>query len=163
VPESNDPVALDALTVDCSSLGSFLVDLPPRARIGMLTEQSGFAGVIAEIRTHQSRFGERAGITAADFDSFQESNDRIAQIDARLPALRKLLEILVETRAKEDHKRQRQVYDFAEAIDRRARTSSDTDLLAKYEKTRAYRSANAIKGAKTRAKRAETTSTPSVT
>ncbi len=64
------------------------------------------------------------------------------------------MEILEETRAKEDDQRQRQVGAFAEAVDRRVKANGDTTLLAKYEKTRSYRSAVAMKGVKTRSKKA---------
>ncbi len=149
---SLEPVALDVLVHDCTALAPFLVDLPPGGRRGMCSEQEGFSEVVGEILTNQAALGDTAGITKADFDSFQESNLRVAMIDARLPALKKLVEKMEETRALEDDKRQRQVNAFADSIERRARTTGDKSLLAKYETTRKYRSAVAMKGVKTRAK-----------
>jgi len=149
------PVPLSALVTDCTDMASFLVDLPPGGRRGMVCEQDGFSDVIAEIEANQDQLGEIAGITKTDFESFQASNQRVAMIDARLPMLKKLVEILEETRAKEDDKRQRQANGFAESVDRRAKTIGDASLLAKYEKTRTYRSAIAMKGVKTRTKKAK--------
>jgi peptidoglycan hydrolase CwlO-like protein len=151
----NEPVAIGALAVDCTALKAFHVDLPPGARRGLRAEQDGFGEVIAEILSNQAEIGDKAGITKNDIDDLALANARIAQIDARLPAVRKLLEILEETRAKLDDQRQRQVSSIARLVDVRAKALSDKTLLAKYEKTRTYRSAIALKGAKTRRKNAE--------
>ncbi|UQA59401.1 hypothetical protein [Polyangium aurulentum] len=150
-----EPVAIGALAVDCTALAEFLVDLPPGARRGLRAEQDGFGDVIAEILSNQAALGDKTGIIKSDIDELALANDRIAQIDARLPAVRKLLEILEETRAKLDDQRQRQVSAIAGAVEGRAKALSDPTLLAKYEKTRTYRSAAAVKGAKTRKKNAE--------
>ncbi|MDI1476794.1 hypothetical protein [Polyangium sp. y55x31] len=155
MPNSLEPVALDTLVHDCTAFAPFLVDLPPRARMGMCSEREGFPEVAAEILTNQPALGDKAGITKADVDSFQESNHRIAMIDARLPALKKLVEMMEETRALEDDKRQRLVHAFADSIERRSKATGDKALLAKYEKTRTYRSAAAMKGVKTRTKNAK--------
>ncbi|MDI1451246.1 hypothetical protein [Polyangium sp. 6x1] len=152
---SVDPVALDTLVHDCTAFAPFLVDLPERARLGMRAEQEGFPEVVTEILTNQAALGDRAGITKTDIDSLQESNQRIAMIDARLPALKKLVEMMEETRALEDDKRQRLVNAFADSIERRAKATGDKSLLAKYETTRKYRSAIAMKGVKTRSKSAK--------
>jgi hypothetical protein len=69
-----------------------------------------------------------------------------------LPALLKAVEVLTETRYLLDDKRQHIVLDAAQAVDRRAK--SNPDLVAKYEKTRAYRSAVAKKAVKTKEKNA---------
>ena len=151
---SLEPVALDALVHDCTMLAPFLVDLPERARLGMRAAQEGFSEVVTEIHTNQPALGDKAGITHSDVQALQESNERIALIDARLPALKKLVEMLEETRAVEDDKRQRLAYAFADSIERRAKATGDKGLLAKYEKTRKYRSAIAMKGVKTRMKSA---------
>lgn len=151
----NEPVAIGALAVDCTTLKAFLVDLPPGARRGLRAEQDGFGDVIAEILSNQVEIGDKAGVTKNDIEELSLANERIAQIDVHLPAVRKLLEILEETRAKIDDQRQRQINAIAGAVEGRAKALSDPTLLAKYEKTRTYRSAVALKGAKTRKKNAE--------
>ncbi|TKD13047.1 hypothetical protein [Polyangium fumosum] len=155
MPNPLEPVALDTLVHDCTAFAPFLVDLPPRARLGMCSEQEGFPEVVSEILTNQALLGDKAGITKSDIEAFQESNHRVGMIDAHLPALKKLVEMMEETRALEDDKRQRQVNAFADSIERRAKTTNDKHLLAKYEKTRTYRSAIAKKGVKTRTKSAK--------
>ncbi|MRG96741.1 hypothetical protein [Polyangium spumosum] len=164
MPNNLEPIALDVLVHDCTALAPFLVDLPEGARRGMRSEQEGFFDVVSEIHTNQAALGDKAGITKADFDAFQESNTRVAMIDAHLPAIKKLVERMEETRALEDDKRQRLAHAFADSVDRRARTMGDKNLLAKYERTRKYRSAIALKAVKTRAKnaaQAEAAETPS--
>jgi hypothetical protein len=155
MPNPVDPVALDALAIDCKPLAPFLVDLPPLARRGMVAEQEGFSDVVAEIIANQAKYGDKAGITKSDMDDFTLANDQIALIDARLPAALKLVEILEETRAKLDDQRQRHVSAIANSVERRAKVRGDNELLAKYEKTRTYRSAIAVKAAKTRSKKAK--------
>ncbi|MRG96367.1 hypothetical protein [Polyangium spumosum] len=155
-----EPLALDTLVFDCTPLESFLVDLARGARRGMLIERENFAEVIAEIMTNQADFGGKAGITQEDFDAFQESGARIALVDAFLPAVRKLCERLEETRAQEEDKRQRQALSFAVSVERRAKNPGNKHLLAKYERTRAYRSATGFKAAKTRARNLKAATIP---
>ncbi|HVK71000.1 MAG TPA: hypothetical protein VM694_41375 [Polyangium sp.] len=160
MPNEQQPIPLDVLVHDCTPLATFLVDLESGDRRGFCTEQEGFSQVVVEIVANQTAFGDIAGITNSDFDAFQQSNHRVAMIDAHLPRLKKLVEMMEETRALEDDKRQRQVNAFADSIERRARTTGEKNLLAKYETTRKYRSAIAMKGVKTRKRKlAEATQT----
>lgn len=154
MPDSFEPVAVGALSVDCSFLASFVVDLPPGARRGLRVEQEGFGDVVNEILANQAKHGEEAGVTKSDHEAFAQANQRIAQIDAFLPAARKLVELLVETRAVPDDQRQRQAFAIAEAVEGRAKIQKSGHLLAKYERTRAYRSAIGLKAVKTRRKNA---------
>jgi hypothetical protein len=163
MPEiSPEPVAVGALAIDCKDLASFIVDLPPGGMRGFLHEQEGFADAIAEILANQPLMGEAVGITKSDIERLTLLNKRVAMIDARLPAVQKLLELLLETRATLDTQRQRQVHAIAGLIEGRARSLGDQSLLAKYEKTRAYRSAVGLKAAKTRRKNAQIESKPPV-
>jgi hypothetical protein len=149
----SDPVkpSIGSLAIDCSSLG-FLVDLPIGGQLGFLTEQPGFPDAVDEIVSNQAIFGAQAGVTQADVDAITTANSQIDQIDAILPAARKIVEMLEETRAKLDDERQRRVFSLAAMIEGRAKVVEDRVLLAKYEKTRAYRSASGVKAAKTRKK-----------
>ena len=67
--------------------------------------------------------------------------------------MEKFLEVMQETRAVLEDKRQRIIYNVASSVDRREKETPG--LQAKYEKTRAYRSAIAKKAVKTRLKNAE--------
>lgn len=155
MPNPNAPQPGE-LVIDVTALKGFLVDLPPGAMQGMRTEQDGWADVVAEIVGNQAEHGDAAGITATDFARFQTLNEQYAQLVAYLPAVEKLVEILQESRANIDNQRQRLASAFAQSAELRAKASGgDTTLLAKYAKTRAYRSAVAEKGARTRRKNAE--------
>jgi len=150
VPQPGDTV------IDVTAIAKYLVDLPEGEMRGMLSEQPGFADVLAEIYANQAAFGEKAGITTVDFNDLQTTSDIIVHIDVYLPVARKLVEILEESRAKHDDHRQRLIYAIADAVDRRAKPREDGDtLLAKYQKTREYRSAIARKGVRTRRRNAQ--------
>lgn len=153
----NDPKQPDVgdLVIDASDLASFVVDLPPGARLGMRSEQPGFDAVMAEILANQPTLGERAGITATNFAALQQGQTRISQIDSRLPAARKMVELLEETRAVEDDRMQRLVSAIAISVTSRSRAFNDDELVARYEKTCAYRSAVANKAARTRQRNLE--------
>lgn len=153
----SDPTVIGSLSIDCTSLASFLVDLPPGGMRGFLSEQPGFSEAIAEILANQPTIGMKAGIQPNEITNLVAQNEKIAEIDAVLPAVEKLLEMLVETRAALDNERQREVYAIAAAVEAKAKGTQGATLRAKYEKTRAYRSAIGIKAAKTRKKKAEAT------
>jgi len=143
------------LTIDVSALADVIVDLPEGETRGMLFEHEGYAEVEAEILANQAEWAEKAGITATDFAEFQSANDVITKLRSYLPAARKLVELLEETYAKYDDKRQRFIYDLASTVERRAKARDDGGtLLAKYQRTRVYRSAIAMKAAKTRRRNA---------
>ena len=148
--------AVGELHIDGSDVEPFAEDLPPGAMIGLLATQEGFKEAAAELVTVHPAFGKAAGITDGDIEELSLINERIARIDELLPAYRKADEILTETRAKLDDKRHRILLNGAKAVDRRA--GQNEELLAKYEKTRAYRSAIAKKGVLTKkAKQAKAT------
>lgn len=147
-------VPMGSLIVDARALAGVVVDLGPGERQGMRTEQRGYPEVVTEIVSNQRTHGEQAGITQTDIERLVELDRRIAQIDQYLPATQKLFELLTETRAASDDERQRLVSAFAQSVEARAKASRNSNLLAKYERTRAYRSAIANKGAKTRQKNA---------
>lgn len=150
----NSKVPMGNLIVDARALADIVIDLEPGERQGMRTEQKGYAEVITEIISNQPTYGEQAGITKTDIERIIELDRRIALIDQYLPAAEKLHELLTETRAASDDERQRLVSAFAHSVETRAKASRGSVLLAKYQKTRSYRSASANKAAKTRRKNA---------
>lgn len=142
--------AIGSLSVDCTAMASFLVDLPRGARARLRTAQPGMALVLAEILANQASIGESAGVTNLDYSTLVTLNDRIDMIDAELPALKKLTELLVETRAHLEDQRQRHIAAIATAVEARAKIQRSPDLLARYERTREYYSAPGVKAWKTR-------------
>lgn len=135
---------------DASECAAYAVDLPPGACQGMCRTRAGYAGAVSELLANQAQSGSKAGIPEQDISDLLQANQQIARIDAFLPAMRKVVEMLEETRAMLDDQRERIVLNAAKAVDRRAK--KDKSLLAKYQATRTYRSEAAKKGAKTKAK-----------
>jgi hypothetical protein len=141
--------------IDASSCGAYVVDLPPGGMSNLLSDHEGIDLVVGEIVANQPTWGDAAGVTAGDFNDLATANARIAEIDVYLPAARKLVELLTETRASQVEAREKVVRSIARSVDVRARKAGNEGLLGKYEKTRAYRSEIALKAAKTRKKAAE--------
>jgi hypothetical protein len=143
------------LAVDATALFNDLVDLAERERQGMRSAQSGYPKAEAEVVANQPVFGERAGITGFVFQQLIHSSEVIEKIDEQLPAVEKLLEILVESRAYHDDRRQRLVSGIAKSVEAQAAALGDSELLAKYQYTREYRSSIANKAARTRRRNLE--------
>jgi hypothetical protein len=141
--------------IDATACLPYAVDLPPGGTAGMLPEQQGIAEAIGEVTANQAAWGPKAGITAEDLATVMNAHAKVEEIDHYLPAARKMVEILEETRAQQVDIRERGLRAIAHIVDGRGRLQGDTELLAKYEKTRAYRSITAMKGVKTRAAKAK--------
>jgi hypothetical protein len=148
IPRSGD------LHIDARPLESFLRDLAEGATQGMRREQEGIADVIQEITANQEKWGPKAGVTPEEVAGIVTMTAQIAQIRAYRPAVAKLLEMLDETEAELDDKRDTLIHTVAGSVDVKALTVGE-ELIAKYEHTRAYRSAAGHKAAKTRKKNAD--------
>lgn len=155
MPKIPNPPPEDVLVIDLSKYKSFLVDLPDGAMRGMRTEQEGWDDVVQEITSNQAVYGEAAGITVADFKQFTDYNAQYDLIVAELPRLKKAVEILTESAANTDDRRQRLAAVFAKSAEDRAQATGNEALRTAYEKTRGYRSAVGDKAAKTRKKNEE--------
>jgi hypothetical protein len=151
------PVSLNDLFLDARHLAPSVRDLPNGARQGMRTAQPGFQAMIKEVVDNQPLYGEKAGITARNFQDLMDALKRVDEFDAILPAARKLLEVLEESRAYDMDQIQRMVHSFAASVEGMASAYKDDELLARYEQTRAYRSAAGIKAARTRLRNQEPT------
>ncbi len=147
IPASGD------LLIDARGMESFLIDLEEGATQGMRREQEGLTDVVQEISANQKGWGVKAGVTADEVAEIVTTTAQIGQIRAYRPAVAKLLEMLDETEAKLDDRRDTLIRIVAESVDAKVKTAGP-DLFAKYEKTRAYRSAVGNKAAKTRKKNA---------
>ncbi len=154
---ANDPrkPLYGELHVDATDLVDDTVDLEERARLGMRRAQPGYDLAEGEVVANHPTLGERAGITTLTVEELVASTMRIARINERLHAARKLVEILEESEAFHDDKRQRLIYGIADSVETQARARGDHELLAKYERTRAYRSAIGKKAARTRQRNQE--------
>lgn len=119
----------------------------------MRREQEGMADVVQEVSSNQKLWGAKAGVSADEAAELVTTTAQIGQIRAYRPAVAKLLEMLDETEAKLDNRRDTLIRIIAESVDAKAK-SVGPELFAKYEKTRTYRSAVGNKAAKTRKKNA---------
>jgi hypothetical protein len=139
------------LLVDARAVDSFIVDMPAEwERRGLLRRRKGFAEVWHELHFNQATLGERAGITARDFQELCTADEQLRQIQALLPYARKLTELLEENAVRLDDRIQRMVHGIAATIDIRAQAMGDHELLGPYERLRRYRSAPQVEGARTR-------------
>jgi hypothetical protein len=118
-------------------------------------EQVGLDDVFKEIFDNQLILGTRAGVTAEDIAALQLSNDQIATVRGYLRTARKLVEILEYTEADVDDTRHKRIHTIANSVDRRSQVRGNEDLILHYRKTREYRSATAVKAARTRRRRLE--------
>lgn len=143
-------LSLNELLLDARHLQPRIRDLPNGARQGMRSEQPNFLQVIKEIIDNQPLYGEQVGVSPRNFQDLQSGMQFIAELDALLPSARKFLEVLEETRAYEMDQIQRMVSSIAYSVEGRAKAYKDDELLARYEQTRAYRSAAGLKAARTR-------------
>jgi hypothetical protein len=141
-----------ALRIDASSLEGVLLDLPEGGLRGLAREKDGCEQVIEELNANHKAYGGNAGITDADLIAINELHEKIKEIALYLPAAEKLLELLIESRAYYEDKRERQIKLLVSSIEARGQQSGNTELSARYQKTREYYSRTAKKAAQTRQK-----------
>jgi hypothetical protein len=154
---SDDPTKPErgALRVDATPVEPYAVDLAVGDLKGIRREKTGFVDASDEIRSNQRNLGARAGVVQTDVDRLDLLTARIEEVRTYLGPARKMVEILEETEASLDEERHAIISIIATTVERRATLSGNEDLLARYEKVRNYRSASAIKGVKTKRKRAQ--------
>lgn len=143
-----------ALIIDARPLEHVLVDAKPGATRGMQRAKAGFSDAVKEVIDNQAKLGSKIGILESQVDELKELNEQMALIDGYMPAVKKLLEMMVESQTIIDNRRHEIIRVVAKTVDAQAAAMKDDTLLAKYEDTRKYRSAIAFKAAKTRKKNA---------
>jgi hypothetical protein len=131
----------------------YLEDVEPSVLQSVLTAQEGSDAVLVEVTGNMQEWAEKAGMTPTDVADFTTLNQRIARIDVFLAPAQKFAEMLLETRYLLEDRRQRILLNLGASVERRGKQLPE--LLAKYEKTRAYRSAAGKKAARTRRRNAE--------
>jgi hypothetical protein len=149
---ANDPKAplIGELSVDATDEAAYLVDLPEGSLVGLRREQPGYELAEEELGANQEQYGNRAGVTSSTVLEIKDTTAVIKRIKGRLHAARKLVEILEESIAFHDDRRQRLVSSVAKSVEMQAAARGDKEILARYEHTRAYRSSIARKAARTR-------------
>ena len=162
---SSDPKRPDVgdMSIDATEVGPVVVDLPPGGMLGLRSSQPGFAEALAELLSNQPVFGVQAGTRDEDIAEVQSILVYREKIAFLLPAASKLVELLTETDAVLDDRLQRHVHNVAHVVERRAKMQRNDELLARYAKTRAYRSAIGNKAARTRQRNLDAVTPPSET
>ena len=138
------------LFLDIRHMAGYLSDIEVGARQGLRFALEGFREAIQEFLANQKNWGPRAGISEPDFEALVTELEHFDEIEKHKYQARKIAERLDESSAVSDDKLQRMVFGFAQIIEARAKAFGDPELLAVYEKVRAYRSAVGLKAAKTR-------------
>ena len=149
---SLDPKRPDVgdLFVDATNLAPIIVDVPTDKLNGLLTSQPGCDEVVVEVSSNQPAHGVQAGIRDEDVVDIKSTVAQMAEIRSLLPPARKLLELLEDTYVVLDDRLQRQLFNIATTVERRAKMLRNDELLARYARTRKYRSATGNKAARTR-------------
>jgi hypothetical protein len=118
-------------------------------------ERPGLPEVLKEIYDNQETLGARAGVTSEDILVLQTADLQIATTREHLGTARQLVGVLEYTEADVDAGRHRRISAIATAVDRRLQEPGNEDLALRYAKTRAYRSAIAVKAVRTRRRRTQ--------
>ena len=149
---SNDPKhpAVGDLVIDASRLTTTVVDMTPDQLIGLRTSQPGCEDAVVEVRSNQPVLGVLAGVRDEDVADIDNTVAQMSDIQSLLPPSRKLVVLLEETYADLDYRLQRHLFTIASSVERRAKMLRNSELRARYGKTRAYRSATGLKAARTR-------------
>jgi hypothetical protein len=149
------PKYTGALTVDLSNVASKLIDLAPGAMKGIRGEQEGIDNVKKELAESMSAHAEAADIPAHVYQRFLERTALLEQLREKERELRKLVEILEETRAKTENDREDDISIIAKAAQSAADRRKDPGVAAPFEATIRYNSQIADKALQTRRKNAE--------
>jgi hypothetical protein len=94
-------------------------------------------------------------VTAQDILALQTADVQLTTTREYLGTVRQLAGILEYTEADVDEGRHRRINAIATAVDRRLQEAGNEELALRYAKTRAYRSAIAVKAVRTRRRRTQ--------
>ncbi len=132
-----------------------LIDLPPNIMVHMRKVKPGIDAVCAELQNSIPAHGEAAGIVAGVHQRFIDETNLIAKLRQHEVELEKALEVVRETRAKEEHERENTVSLIVDVVRCTAQRTGDGNLLAPFQKTIEYNGQTAVKAAQTRRKNAQ--------
>ena len=138
---------------DLANVKDVLVDLAPGALVGARFEQEGIAAVLAELSRVMPTHGEEAEVRSAIYERVVAATGNLEKLLAHEIILEKMLEVVRETKGLLMNNREHDLNVIgARTIDTATRQDKP-ELLALFEKTIAYRSQIANKGAATRKKK----------
>lgn len=154
------PKYTGTLAVDLSSLKDALVDLAPGAMQGARGEQEGMADVKKELASAMPTHGDGADISPQVYQRFLARTALLDDLREKESTLRKLLEVVEETRVKTENDREDDLGSIAKSVRTMAERQKDPGVTAPFEKTLRYNSQVAEKAVQTRKKNAEAKAQP---
>lgn len=144
------------LTVSLDDCKDNLVDLPPNTMAHMRKVKPGIDAVCNELQISIPAHGEAACIVPAVHQRFVDETNLITKLRQHEVELEKALEVVRETRAKEEHERENTVSLIVDIVKSTAQRTGDGNILAPFQKTIEYNGQTAVKAAQTRRKNAQT-------
>lgn len=153
---SDDSVVayMGSLVIDVQDIAGELVDLPHAATQHLTREKPEFEGLKAEWATAMSGPLGPEVIPAPLYARFQHQTAVLEKVLARRAEAEKLLEVLKETQAYLEDRREGDIAIVAKAVQASIQHKGEA-FAAAFEKTLAYYSQVARKGVETRRKNAE--------
>lgn len=136
-------------TLEFKEVTPFLVDVKEGGTKGCRREKEGIGEVLYELAVAMPKLGDAAGISQAVYAEIVEGTSRIEKLRALRGQLEKALEVVEETEAVEEHKRESNIAIVADTVKMTARRK-DESVLAPFEKTLNYHAQFAEKAWKTR-------------
>lgn len=130
-----------------------LADIPKGSLSALRREKDGIAEVLHELSMAVPAFGEVAGV-ASNYAEIVESTSRIEKLRVLRSRLAKALEVVDESEAVEEHKRETSIACIVDIVRSTARRK-DASIAAPFEKTLKYHGQFADKAWKTRRRKAK--------
>ena len=128
---------------------SFLVDVKEGGTKGLRRVKKGVDEVLVELSNAVPKVGNAAGVSLAIYAEIVESTSRLAKLYAVRSLLAKAMEVVEETVAVEQHKRESNIAIIANTVKSVAR-HKDENVVAAFQKTLRYHAQFAEKAWKTR-------------
>ena len=144
-------------TIDLLAIASILIDMAPGGLRGLRHELPGLDGVISELAVSVPAMGAKASVSPDAYADFEKTHGYVQQIRAARLVVDKLAEVLAESEAYYENRREIEVTLIATAVRTSAR-HKDASLRAAFEKTLTYYSQKAMKAVKSRRKNAKSAS-----
>jgi hypothetical protein len=142
------------LVVDVTALKDDIVDLPPRAMVGLKREKLHFNAALNELVQAKAGALDKIGIANTSVDRIEARTSKLAAIRTQRDIAAKLVEVLDETEAYLEDAREGDIAVVAKAIQASGK-HIDAGVLASFEATLSYYSQNAEKAVATRRRNAK--------
>ncbi len=143
-----------SLVVDVTALKDDLVDLPPRAMVGLKREKENFTAALNELVQAKSGKLDTIGVANAVVERIETRTTKLPAIRVQRDIAAKLVEVLDETEAHLEDAREGDMAIVAKAAQTTAQ-HVDAGALASFEATLSYYSQNADKAVATRRRNAK--------